>query len=95
MYVELIFLSPVKLQIYKLVEALYRMSGQVDDKVAEEKIADCVKVYPNSLIYLHLHCMIIQDIIDIVDVDGDGIITKEEFITHAMESQFIANIKMD
>lgn len=38
--------------------------------------------------------MIIQDIIDIVDVDGDGIITKEEFVKHAMESEFIANIKM-
>ena len=34
------------LQIYKLVEALYRMSGsgQADDKDAEEKIADCVEV---------------------------------------------------
>ena len=31
-------------QIYKLVEALYRMSGQVDDKDAEIKIADCVEV---------------------------------------------------
>ena len=43
-YVALIFISTVRLQIFKLVEALNRMSGQVDDKVAEEKIADCVKV---------------------------------------------------
>ena len=71
------------------------MSGQVDDKDAEEKIADCVRV-SKFLIYLHSHnCMIIQDIIDIVDVDGDGIITREEFVMHAMESEFIANIKMD
>ena len=45
-----IFISPVCLQIYKLVEALYRMSGQVDDKDAEEKIADCVRV--SQIFYL-------------------------------------------
>ena len=34
----------------------------------------------------------VEDILKACDVDGDGIITKEEFIENAMNSKFIAVI---
>ena len=34
----------------------------------------------------------VEDILKTCDVDGDGIITKEEFIENAMNSKFIAVI---
>ena len=36
----------------------------------------------------------VKEIIETVDVDGDGIITKEEFVEHAMKSKFVSSIKM-
>ena len=34
----------------------------------------------------------VEEIIEAVDVDGDGIITKQEFIQNAMKSSFISSI---
>ena len=34
----------------------------------------------------------VQDILEAIDVDGDGDITKEEFVNNAMKSDFIRNL---
>ena len=34
----------------------------------------------------------VQDIIEAVDVDNDGDITREEFVNNAMKSSFIRNL---
>ena len=34
----------------------------------------------------------VQDILEAIDVDGDGDITKEEFVNNAMKSDFIRNM---
>jgi hypothetical protein len=33
-----------------------------------------------------------KDIMDVIDVDGDGEVTKKEFISNAMRSEFIASM---
>ena len=34
----------------------------------------------------------VQDVRELIDNDGDGDISKEEFVSHAMESKFISNL---
>ena len=63
-------------EISRLVEALFRMSGNWDDSedTAEEVIV-CV-----------------DEVIESIDVDGDGVITREEFVENALKSDFIREI---
>ena len=35
---------------------------------------------------------IVDDILDKVDANGDGVISQEEFVHHAMESSFLAEL---
>ena len=37
----------------------------------------------------------VQDILEAIDVDGDGDITKEEFVNNAMKSDFIRNLLVE
>ena len=35
---------------------------------------------------------IVDDILDKVDANGDGVISQQEFVHHAMESSFLAEL---
>ena len=36
--------------------------------------------------------LLVQEMTDAIDVDGDGDITKEEFIKNAMECEFVCDM---
>ena len=59
-----------------VVEALFRMSGKVME-------GDTAKTEIADCV---------ENILAVVDVDGDGIITKQEFVENAMKSPFISNL---
>ena len=63
-------------EVSRLVEALFRMSGNWDEseETAEEVI------------------LCVDEVIESIDVDGDGVITREEFVENALKSDFIKDI---
>lgn len=63
-------------EVSRLVEALFRMSGNWDEseEIAEEVI------------------LCVDEVIESIDVDGDGVITREEFVENALKSDFIKDI---
>ena len=63
-------------EITKLVEALFRMSGR----------GDCTEEDREEII------LCVDEVIESIDVDGDGIITREEFVANALKSDFIQEI---
>ena len=63
-------------EISKLVEALFRMSGRWEDNEDTKEEV--------------LLCA--DEVIDSIDVDGDGVITREEFVENALKSEFIQEI---
>ena len=81
-------------KVLRIVEALYRMSGGVEAPTKEDAENDNPE--EPDVINNHKDVITIDDcveeILEACDVDGDGIITKEEFIENAMNSKFIAVI---
>lgn len=65
-------------EITKLVEALYRMSGRGDCTETEEDKEEII--------------LCVDEVIESIDVDGDGVITREEFVENALKSDFIQEI---
>ena len=63
-------------EITKLVEALFRMSGR----------GDCTEEDREEIL------LCVDEVIESIDVDGDGIITREEFVANALKSDFIQEI---
>ena len=63
-------------EITKLVEALYRMSVT----------GDCTEEDKEEIIFC------VDEVIESIDVDGDGVITREEFVENALKSDFIQEI---
>ena len=63
-------------EITGLVEALFRMSGKEDHM--EENREEII--------------LCVDEVIESIDVDGDGVITREEFVENALKSDFIKEI---
>ena len=63
-------------KVFKIVEALFKISNKTS---TDEHIPEEIS-----------EC--VEEIIEAVDVDRDGIITKDEFIANALKSKIIANI---
>ena len=63
-------------EITRLVEALFRMSGKEDH--IEENREEII--------------LCVDEVIESIDVDGDGVITREEFVENALKSDFIQEI---
>ena len=60
-------------EVSEIVVALFKMAGKESTGLLSEQEIE--------------DC--VDDIIDAVDTDGDGVITKEEFVQNAMNSDFI------
>ena len=67
--------------MFKIVEAIYKISNKTATTTTEEG-----STVPEEI----SDC--VEEIIEAVDADGDGIITKEEFVANAMKSTTIAKI---
>ena len=63
-------------EVSEIVVALFKMAGKESTGLLSEQEIE--------------DC--VDDIIDAVDTDGDGVITKEEFVQNAMNSDFIINM---
>ena len=63
-------------EVYEIVVALFKMAGKGITGILSETEIE----------------VCVDDIIEAVDADGDGVITKEEFVQNAMSSDFIFNI---
>ena len=46
----------------------------------------------DSLLYLLCYLLFVQEMTEAIDVDGDGDITKDEFIKNAMECEFVCDM---
>ena len=66
-------------KVFKIVEAVYKISNKNPVEEGQENIPEEIS-----------DC--VEEIIEAVDADGDGIITKEEFVANAMKSATIAKI---
>lgn len=82
----------MSIKVLRIVEAFYRMSGrdEVQTKPEEDEENDDPDD-PDAPVKDVINiddC--VEDILLTCDVDGDGVITKEEFIENAMNSKFIA-----
>ena len=63
-------------EVSEIVVALFKMAGKEITGLLSEQEIE--------------DC--VDDIIDAVDADGDGVITKEEFVQNAMNCDFICNM---
>ena len=63
-------------EISTLVEALFRMSGRWDD--TEDTKEEVI--------------LCVDEVIESIDENGDGVITREEFVENALKSEFIREI---
>ena len=63
-------------EAFEIVVALFKMAGKSTTGIRSEIEIE--------------DC--VDNIIDAVDTDGDGVITKEEFVQNAMNSDFIFNM---
>ena len=75
-------------EIMDLVLGLFKISKMEEDM---DKIVSCVQVTDMTilLVLTEIQC---QDIRSSIDGDGDGEISRDEFVNNAMKSKFLTNM---
>ena len=77
-------------EVHKLVLSLLQLTEAGD--MGEESVQACIQVR-NIIVFMGERIeMCSQAIIQTMDEDGDGTISKEEFIDNALKIEFINNI---
>ena len=76
-------------EVHKLVLSLLQLT-EAGDK-GEESVQACIQVR-DSMSHGEIEMLRSQAIIQTMDEDGDGTISKEEFIDNALKIEFINNI---
>ena len=76
-------------EVHKLVLSLLQLT-EAGDK-GEENVQACIQVR-DILSHEEIEMLWSQAIIQTMDEDGDGTISKEEFIDNALKIEFINNI---
>ena len=66
-------------EITKLVEAIFRMSGRGDSTEEDREREQEI-------------ILSVDEVMESIDVDGDGVITRQEFVENALKSDFIQEI---
>ena len=83
-------------QVSKLVGSLLKLTGgqqQQQQEGDEASLQSCVQVSPSSRGGQEV-TMCVQAILEAMDEDGNGTISKEEFVNNALKIEFIRNILM-
>ena len=77
-------------EVHKLVLSLLQLTEAGD--MGEESVQACIQVR-NIIVFMGERIeMCSQAIIQTMDEDGDGTISKEEFVDNALKIEFINNI---